>query len=143
MNGRAKVTVLRVGHLVTISICCRRPKEHLMSVLVQNPQAVGVLRQVQSVEERFCFYLCALQIRCDVRNPIEYSVCVVLFSNAEKLNNEHHLVASLSATNRVYARNSQCQWLLATAEHHTHIYSAAEFHADHHSVSSSINHSKG
>jgi hypothetical protein len=30
-----------------------------------------------------------------------------------------------------------------SAEHHTHIYSAAEFHADHHSVSSSINHSKG
>jgi hypothetical protein len=37
----------------------------------------------------------------------------------------------------------QCQWLIATVEPHTHIYAAAEFHADHHSVSSSVNHSKG
>ena len=75
-----------------------------MSVLVQNPQAVGVLRQVQSVEERFCFHFCALQIGCDVRNAIEYGVRVVLFSNTEELNGEHHLAASLYAPTLAYAR---------------------------------------
>jgi hypothetical protein len=75
-----------------------------MSVLVQNPHAVGVLRQIQSVEERFCFHFCALQIRRDMRNPIEYSVRIVLFSNTEELNGEHHLAASLYASNRAYAR---------------------------------------
>jgi len=69
-----------------------------MSVLVQNPQAIGVLRQVQRLEERPGFDLCTLQIRRDVRNPIERGVRVVLFSNAEELNGEHHLVISLRAT---------------------------------------------
>jgi hypothetical protein len=75
-----------------------------MFVLVQNPQAVGVLRQVQSVEERFCFHFCALQIRRDMRNSIEHGVRVVPFSNTEELNGEHHLAASLYAPNRAYAR---------------------------------------
>ena len=34
---------------------------------------------------------CALQIRRDVRNAIEHGVSIVLFSNAEELNGEHHL----------------------------------------------------
>ena len=37
-----------------------------------------------------CFNFCALQIRRDVRNAIEHGVSIVLFSNAEELNGEHH-----------------------------------------------------
>jgi hypothetical protein len=29
----------------------RRPKKHLNAILVQNPQAIGILRHVQSVEQ--------------------------------------------------------------------------------------------
>ena len=47
----------------------RRPKEHLMSTMVQNPQSIGLLRHVQGAEERFGFHLCAVQIRLDERNP--------------------------------------------------------------------------
>jgi hypothetical protein len=68
------------------SVNSRRPKKQLIPVLVQNPQAIGVLRHVQSPEERFGFHLCALQIRRDVRNSIECGVRVVFFSNAEELN---------------------------------------------------------
>src|SRR6516164_562086 len=71
------------------------PKEHLIPTLVQNPQAIGVLRHIQSVEERPGFNFCALQIRRDVRNAIEHGVSIVLFSNAEELNGEHHLSASI------------------------------------------------
>jgi hypothetical protein len=39
-----------------------------------------------------------------VRNPIEYGVGVVLFSNTEELNGEHHLAAALYAPNLAYAR---------------------------------------
>src|SRR6516225_4789516 len=42
-----------------------------------------------------CFNLCALQIRRDVRNAIQRGVSIVLFSNAEELNGEHHLSASI------------------------------------------------
>jgi hypothetical protein len=37
------------------------PKEHLIAIFVQNPQALGVLRHVQSayIEERPGFHLCA------------------------------------------------------------------------------------
>ncbi len=44
-------------------------------------------------EERFGFHLCALQIRSDVRNPIECGVRVVFFSNAEELNRKLHVAA--------------------------------------------------
>jgi hypothetical protein len=71
----------------------RRPKEHLIPILVQNPQTIGVLRHVQSayIEERPGFHLCAFQIRRDVRNAGERGVRVVLFANAEELNRKHHL----------------------------------------------------
>ena len=39
LNTQLKIVSLAI-------ICPGRPKEHLMTVLVQNPQAVGVLRQV-------------------------------------------------------------------------------------------------
>jgi hypothetical protein len=97
LNTQLKVLSLAI-------VCPRRPKEHLMSVLVQNTQAIGILRQVQSVEQRLGFHLYALQIGCDVRNPIEYGVRVVLFSNTEELNGEHHLAASLYGPNLAYAR---------------------------------------
>jgi hypothetical protein len=96
LNTQLKVLSLAI-------VCPRRPKEHLMSVLVQNTQAIGILRQVQSVEQRLGFHLYALQIGRDVRNPIEHGVRVVLFSNTEELNGEH-LAASLYAPNLAYAR---------------------------------------
>src|SRR6516162_11054161 len=68
----------------------RRPKEHLMPILVQNPQAIGVLRHIQSFEERLGFDLCALQIRRDVRNAIEHGARIVLFANAKELYCKHH-----------------------------------------------------
>jgi hypothetical protein len=74
-----------------------------MSVLVQNTQAIGILRQVQSVEQRLGFHLYPFQIRRDMRNPIEHGVRVVLFSNAEELNGEHHLAALVLRSKR--------QWL--------------------------------
>jgi hypothetical protein len=75
------------------------PKEHLIPVFVQNPQALGVLRHVQSayIEERPGFHLGAFQIRCDVRNTGERGVRVVLFANAEELNRKDHSAASLCA----------------------------------------------
>src|SRR6516225_2833811 len=74
----------------------RRPKEHLVPVLVQNPQAIGVLRHIQSVEERLGLDLCALQIRRDVRNAIEHGARIVLFANAEELYRKHHFCVSLA-----------------------------------------------
>jgi hypothetical protein len=65
-------------------------------ILVQNPQAVGVLRHIQSVEERLGFDLCALQIRRDVRNAIEHGARIVLFADAEELYRKHHFVPSLA-----------------------------------------------
>jgi hypothetical protein len=78
------------------NVSSRRPKEHLIPILVQNPQAIRVLRHAQSayIEERFGSHLCAFQIRRDVRNAGERRVRVVLFANAEELNRKHHLVAS-------------------------------------------------
>jgi len=75
------------------------PKEHLIAIFVQNPQALGVLRHVQSayIEERPGFHLGAFQIRCDVRNTGERGVRVVLFANAEELNRKDHSAASLCA----------------------------------------------
>jgi hypothetical protein len=75
-----------------------------MAILVQNPQAIGVLRHVQSayIEERPGFRLCAFQIRRDVRNAGERGVRVVLFANAEELNRKDHSAASLRATTRTY-----------------------------------------
>jgi hypothetical protein len=84
------------------------PKEHLIPVFVQNPQALGVLRHVQSayIEERPSFHLGAFQIRCDVRNTGEPGVRVVLFASAEELNRKDHSAASLCAwcgvSDRVY-----------------------------------------
>ena len=49
---------------------------------------------IQSVEERPSFNFCALKIRRDVRNAIEHGVSIVLFSNAEEIDGEHHLSAS-------------------------------------------------
>ena len=71
----------------------RRPKEHLIPILVQNPQAIGILRHVQSayIEERPGFHLCAFQIRRDVRNAGERGMRAVLFANAEELNRKLHL----------------------------------------------------
>ena len=65
-----------------------------MPVLVQNPQAIGGLRHIQSVEELLGFDLCALQIRRDVRNAIEHGARIVLFANAEELYRKHHFVDS-------------------------------------------------
>jgi hypothetical protein len=57
--------------LTTIS---RQPqKKHLTPVLVQNTQAIGFLGQVQRIEERLGFHLCAFQISGDVSNAIELS----------------------------------------------------------------------
>jgi hypothetical protein len=78
------------------NVYSRRPKEHLIPSLVQNPQAIGVLRHVQSsyIEERPGFHLCAFQIRRDVRYAGERGVRIVLFANAEELNRKHHLMTS-------------------------------------------------
>jgi len=91
------------------SVGSRRPKKQLIPILAQNPQAIGALRHVQSLEERFGFHLCALQIRRDVRNPIECGVRVVFFSNAEKLNRKLHVAAFICATNRSYELIHNCQ----------------------------------
>src|SRR6516164_6019909 len=74
----------------------RCPKEHLVPILVQNPQAIGVLRHIQSVEERLGLDLCAPQIRRDVRNAIEHGARIVLFANAEELYRKHHFCVSLA-----------------------------------------------
>jgi len=73
----------------------RRPGEHLTFVLVQNPQAIRVLWQVQRLEERLGFHLRPLQISRDVRNPIERGVRVVPRSNAMELNSEDYHLASM------------------------------------------------
>jgi hypothetical protein len=79
----------------------RRPKEHLVPILVQNPQAIGVLRHIQSFEERLGFDLCTLQIRRDVRYAIEHGARIVLFANAEELYRKHHFCASLATKCKV------------------------------------------
>jgi hypothetical protein len=75
------------------------PKEHLIPIFVQNPQAIWVLRHVQSayIEERPGFHLSAFQIRRDVRDTGERGVRVVLFANAEELNRKDHSAAFLCA----------------------------------------------
>jgi hypothetical protein len=64
------------------------PEEYFIPILVQNPQAIGLLRHVQCLEERFGFHFHRLQIGTDMRNPIQRSVRVVLFAKTEKLNGE-------------------------------------------------------
>jgi hypothetical protein len=81
----------RFAPCATLTIVSRRrPKEHLMAVLVQNAQAIGVLGQIQRLEGRLGFHLCTLQIRRDVGSAIERGVRVVAFSNAEEFNGEHY-----------------------------------------------------
>src|SRR5690348_6340560 len=82
------------GSLGTLRPRC--PKEYLLPILVQNSQAIGVLRHIQSFEERLGFDLCALQIRRDVRNAIEHGARIVLFAYAEELYCKHHFVPSLA-----------------------------------------------
>jgi hypothetical protein len=64
-----------------------------VAILVQNPQAIGVLRHVQSVEQRPRFHLCAFQIGRDVGNAIERGSGIVFFPNAEELDRKHHRAA--------------------------------------------------
>src|SRR6186997_1480411 len=65
-------------------------EEYFIPILVQNPQAIRLLRHVQCLEERFGFHFHRLQIGTDLRNPIQRSVRVVLFAKTEKLNGELH-----------------------------------------------------
>jgi hypothetical protein len=97
------------------------PKEHLIPIFVQNPQAIWVLRHVQSayIEKRPGFHLSAFQIRRDVRNTGQRGVRVVLFANAEELNRKDHSAASLCAScgvsDRVYPTrvDASCYELLS------------------------------
>src|SRR5215471_20432840 len=84
------------GSLGTLRPRC--PKVHLFPILVQNSQAIGVLRHIQSFEERHGFDLCTLQIRRDVRNSIEHGARIVLFANAEELYCKHHFFCASLAT---------------------------------------------
>jgi hypothetical protein len=60
---------------------------------IRKPSGFCGIFKVSKKEPGFDF--CALQIRRDVRNAIEHGVSIVLFSNAEELNGEHHLSASI------------------------------------------------
>jgi hypothetical protein len=73
-------------------------------MLIQNPQAIGVLGHVQSayIEERPRFDLRAFQIRRGLRNASERGVRVVLFANAEELNRKDHLICLSIRKKRTY-----------------------------------------
>jgi hypothetical protein len=49
----------------------RRPKKYLVAALIQDPQAVGVLRQVQGLEQRPRLDLGGVEVDGDMGDPIE------------------------------------------------------------------------
>src|SRR5262249_6177442 len=73
--ARLRISTESGPSLAIVGTC--GPEEYFIPILVQNPQAIGLLRHVQCLEERFGFHFHRLQIGTALLNPIQRSVRVV------------------------------------------------------------------
>jgi hypothetical protein len=85
MAGEQRSTKRRADGAQAAPRLLWRPEEHLISILVQNPQTVWALRHLQVQKEGFGFYHRVLQISRDMRSPSQRRMGLVSFTNPEEL----------------------------------------------------------
>jgi hypothetical protein len=72
-------------------LCARAPEEEFSPFLIQDPEGVRRLRQVQGREERLGpdFHLIQVGGHCD---PIQNGVSIITLANAHEFDGERHVI---------------------------------------------------
>jgi hypothetical protein len=75
-------------------LCARAPKEELSPFLIQDPERIGCLGQVQRCEERLGPDFHLIQVGGHVCDPIQSGMSIITFANADEFDDERHVPVS-------------------------------------------------